>query len=153
MRLSKSAVTSAIVGSLLLVPVLMLCLYILSEQPHRQFDTYTKVLHGGNWVPDIFPHDIVSIREQHDIDTNEVWLRFSLTESSFSPAQHEYREISKKQLTNYRIRKPIILFWRPNWWFEELVEDDKLFVHDDYPETKSFVLISSNNTVYWWHQW
>lgn len=69
------------------------------EQPYRYYESYDQSLHDGMWVPDIFPHDIVDIYEQHVIDTTEVWLRFSLSDEEFDPSKIGYEPIQSTQLS------------------------------------------------------
>jgi len=87
------------------------------EQPHRYFESYSEKIHKGNWVPNIFPKDITKIHEQHDIDTNEVWLSYTPGKQQFNPEQLGMVALSANVIETTNFRAP---FWA-SWWIEEPV--------------------------------
>jgi hypothetical protein len=88
------------------------------EQPHRYFENYTASIHQDNWVPDIFPKDITKIHEQHDIDTNEVWLSYTPGQHPFNPTKLGMVALSESEIEKTKFRAP---FWA-SWWFEGPVQ-------------------------------
>ena len=107
---------TTIIGTMMLTLIMVSCQHI--EQPHRYFDSYSKQLHKGNWVPDIFPKDIKQINEQHDIDTNEVWLSYTPGKSRFDPLQYGIVVIPTQEIETINFRFP----YQASWWFEEPIE-------------------------------
>jgi len=61
---------------LAIVVFLMICDVKYTEEPSRYYFKHSNELYYGDWVPKIFPENISNIYEQHNFDTNEVWLRF-----------------------------------------------------------------------------
>ena len=128
---------SPIVFAIITLP--FTCRYM--EEPHRHFDLYTKELHDGLWVPDIFPHDITDIHEQHNIDTNDIWLRFSLNSQTIDMSN--FSSVQKSEIT---IKNPFYA----NWWFDQLPNHYK-FYKGSYPIGTSVLARSTeSNIVYWW---
>lgn len=84
------------------------------EQPHRYFDSYSEELHDGNWVPNIFPKDISQINEQHDLDTNEVWLSYTPGKIDFDPLKMGMVSLETKEIEKLEFRAP----YQAYWWFE-----------------------------------
>ena len=118
------------------------------EQPYRYYESYDPELHGGMWVPDIFPHDITEIHEQHDIDTNEVWLRFSLGEATFQPIDSGYSAVDTSE-TGLEARKPLWVPWRGRWWYQDLSGSFQLY-RGSHLEGTAYLAIDPDGTVYWW---
>ena len=111
------------------------------EEPHSFFDIYTKDLHSGLWVPDIFPHDITDIHEQHNIDTNAVWLRFCLNSQTMDMSN--FIIVPKSDINN---KKPFFA----NWWFEELPNHYQNFEAPCSNGTPRLAYSTESNIVYWW---
>ena len=147
-----------IIFSLLIIVVLstrFACQYI--EEPYRFYETHTDELYMGNWVPKIFPKDITNVHEQHDIDTNEVWVRFDKGAEPVST--HIMKKLSNAEIYNLKLSKPFLA----SWWFDGLVEqrpaNDAALYADVFrgscgENMESFLAISRTNTnVYWWCQY
>lgn len=129
------------------------------EQPYRYYESYDRSLHDGMWVPNIFPHDIIDIYEQHVIDTTEVWLRFSLSDEEFEPLKIGYEPIQSTQLSEIIYRFPCTPPWRKRWWFQTFGR--KVTLKDRLPEARiykgkylnnsSYIAVdTSTSTIYWW---
>lgn len=75
---------------LVLAALLALAALVLEkwERPSSSFDSRDELaaLIATGWVPDWIPSSAFDIEESHDIDTNEVWMRFR-----FSKVQAFYR--------------------------------------------------------------
>ena len=125
---------------IIIVAVPLSCHYI--EQPSRYYENYTKELHEGLWVPDIFPADIKYIYEQHDIDSYRVWLRFNLGLNKINLSR-----FSPMNKPDVPVRKPFLT----TWWFSELPEG-YIFYKGPYTKYGSSVLAisSDDKPVYWW---
>ena len=65
--------------------VVALCLspacHVPDTRPESHYPTFAAAVADGavarGWVPDMLPADATDIREMHDLDTEEVWIRFT----------------------------------------------------------------------------
>ena len=138
------------------VRILFLSLFLVSmtgcgvvEQPYRHMPEYGRTLHGGHWVPDIFPHDILDIHEQHDIDTNETWLRFSFSTETFDAKRHGYAPLAGARLDQLLVRKPSSKPWIKVWWkLEGLAGSDVYF--GEHLDHRAYLVVTRDGTGYWW---
>ena len=134
---------------LLIGTVIVLAGCGLFEQPYRELSRYDQSLYAGRWVPDIFPHDIVKIREQHDVDTNKTWLRFRLTNIAYDPKQHNYIEVSRPERSTIKLTSPARPIWRTEWWPKDIDQSNDIYTRSGNAET-SYMMITPNREVYWW---
>lgn len=138
----KVAVT--IIAFLLLVFTLLYSCRRM-ETPHRYFARHDNSLYDGLWVPSIFPTDIRQVHEQHNIDTNEVWVKFTLGSRAFSPIAHGYKET---HMNPAAVRAPFFaLWWAPS-------PDSKVFTGSCYVNDKRLLQMQSitlidGQHVYW----
>ena len=62
--------------------MLVIVLSACSERFTEYYLTYDEALKKGaiqrGWIPEVIPKTATEIYEQHDLDTNQVWIRFSL---------------------------------------------------------------------------
>jgi hypothetical protein len=132
------------------------CLYKHSlERPSRHLDVYNETLHGGEWIPRIFPQDIRDIHEQHDLDTNEVWLSFTLGATAFSPEAVGYTLVPESERDQLKLRRPYAV----TWWFGELGDAGigPIYSGPCYPEgsneshQRGYIHFQAR-TIYWWCQ-
>jgi len=144
----------------LLIGILILLVIPLScekfEQPDRYFDYYSADIHQGNWVPNIFPKDIKNIHEQHDIDTNEVWLSYTPGKQPFNPVKLGMVALSSNEIEKTKFRTP---FWA-SWWFEGPVQQQpandgalNAVIYRGINKrglTSYFTCDSEKNKCYWW---
>jgi hypothetical protein len=72
----------------------------------------------AGWVPEFVPVSARSIREVHDIDTNEVCLRFELPVEMHDAFVASMRPLSPEEVEAL----PKTCRLRPSWWFEGLIE-------------------------------
>lgn len=144
------------IGALCLVIVLPGIVQYL-EEPYSYFPIYKEELHSGGWVPDLFPSDITEIHEQHDIDTNEVWLRFKV---GHAPIDLEgYKPFDTNDGKKQSFSSPFLA----TWWPDDLVND--LQAEKRKPEfvvykgvcgqagTAYFALQGIDATAFWWCQY
>ncbi len=129
------------------------------EQPYRFFNVHSEELYRGNWVPKIFPDDISEIHEQHDIDTNEVWLSFNRGKKSINPFVLEMKSLSSNQIEKLEMSKPFMA----SWWFEGPIQkqpanDNALnavfFKGVCGKEMTSYLALdNTSKKSYWWCQY
>ncbi len=59
------------------------------DSQESRYEGYQQALEEGaierGWVPSFLPESATDIRERHDIDTNETWIRFHLEPPQFEP--------------------------------------------------------------------
>ncbi len=140
-------VVAKVVGTLIAVALIILVGTLVSceyfEHPRNYYPNYTVDLHKGLWVPNIFPSDIENIYEQHDIDTNRVWLKFTLGEQAIDLSS--YKNIEKSGI-NYS--KPFLT----TWWFSYLPNHYKYYRGQSTGSNEASTLAISNKSkeVYWW---
>jgi hypothetical protein len=87
------------------------------ENPQRKYVALTDEVFLGGWVPRLLPPSAIDIRTQHNIDTTEVWVRFKVGTTSFSPAEFGFRRV-EPSVWPTQVRQPR----HANWWFKSLSE-------------------------------
>ena len=128
------------------------CEYI--EHPSRYLEYHNESLYGGGWVPKIFPNDIREIHEQHDIDTNGVWLRFRKGTTEFIPSLHGFVELQPDEVQKLKFRKPFLA----SWWFKNIDKSESNNVVKIYKSVYSqeygavTYIKEDGPLVYWWCQ-
>lgn len=103
------------------------------------------------WIPAFLPPSAKEISEKHNLDTNEVWLRFSMEPGERSSIEKSCR----------RIQPPEAVFPRKgggDWWPEVLTEEQR----SARLQTGKYMLYRCENggsmaveeggrTVFYWH--
>lgn len=83
-----------------------------SDSIESYYPTKDAALDAGaidrGWIPAALPDIAVDLREQHDVDTNEVWLRFRI-ETEVSSFIAELEPLSSL-CRGHRLRSA------PRWW-------------------------------------
>jgi len=133
------------------VGTLLIHWLLKSEQPSRYLPNYQTSLHEGRWVPDQFPHDIIEIYEQHDLDTRDVWLAFQHGQQGM--AIQGYRKVGREDV---RVTRP----YDANWWFKTLPENYSFYrgecdvsANNQAVSGESTLAMSGDSpVVYWWCQ-
>ena len=85
------------------------------ENPQREYATLTDDVFLGGWVPRLLPPAATAIRTQHNVDTNEVWVRFKVGTPDFEPAKLGFRQVSAASWLS-QVRQPR----HASWWFKSL---------------------------------
>lgn len=131
--------------ALVLVILLAACsifMLVYIEQPDIYFQEYSKDLHNGLWVPDIFPHDISAIHEQHDLDTNQVWLKFTIGHKPVDLTNFTLVQGNEVKLSSPRFA---------NWWPNSLSSGYSFYQGTCTGGNVSALAISTSSKVaYWW---
>jgi hypothetical protein len=87
------------------------------ENPQREYATVSEEVFRGGWVPKLLPPTATTIRVQHNLDTNEVWIRFKTGTPDFDPAKLGFRRIASESWP-VEVRLPRYA----SWWFGSLHE-------------------------------
>jgi len=92
-----------------------------SERFTGYYPKYEDAVKDGavkrGWIPEILPATATEIYEQHDLDTNNVWIRFALPSSD-----RDRLATGLKRLTDNEIRKIITQPPLATWWFKGLIQ-------------------------------
>ena len=70
------------------------------------------------WIPRWFPTNATNIHEQHDIDTNHVWIKFEILDSNDTTLLQSFKLLKPEKIASIAIKAPFL----SNWWFEDLIE-------------------------------
>lgn len=104
--------------------IFILCILVIgfifyleyTEQPSSHWDNTNKLQY--NWIPTWFPSNATNIYEQHDIDTNEIWIKFEILDDNTTHLMENFNELSHEEVVALHIKTPFMC----NWWFKELIE-------------------------------
>lgn len=95
------------------------------------------VVGKGKWVPPILPPSASDIHERHDIDTNEVWIKFRFDLCDLAVLLKQLEELSTKDISSLKLwglRTP--RWWhkrRPDWWPALLSQKSITNATDNFP--------------------
>ena len=70
------------------------------------------------WIPVIVPATATEIHEQHDLDTNNVWIRFSMQNLDRDRILSGLTRLSHEEILRIKSSKP----YNVDWWFEGLIQ-------------------------------
>jgi hypothetical protein len=87
------------------------------ENPQREYPTLTEEVFLGGWVPRLLPPTATAIRTQHNIDTNEVWVRFKTGAADFDPTKLGFSDTAQETWPT-SVRQPRYA----SWWFSSLTQ-------------------------------
>src|SRR5262245_57359720 len=68
------------------------------------------------WIPDLMPQDATDILEIHDLDTEEVWIRFTFTDETRSGLVKSCNEVDALHVAWPRATR------RLSWWPEDMLQ-------------------------------
>ena len=85
------------------------------ENPQREYAVLTEDVFRGAWVPRLLPTTATTIRTQHNIDTNEVWVRFKTGTTDFDPTNLGFHRTAPESWPA-QVRQPRYA----SWWFSSL---------------------------------
>ncbi|MFA5353405.1 MAG: hypothetical protein WC291_04185 [Thermodesulfovibrionales bacterium] len=93
-----------------------------SERFAEYYPTYDAAAKKGaiqrGWIPASVPKTATEICEQHDLDTNEVWLRFSLPPVEKDRIADGLNKLTHDEILKMKLRFPSSV----DWWFEDLIQ-------------------------------
>ena len=92
------------------------------EHPSSTYATYADAVAAGSvargWIPVWVPVEAVNIREIHDLDTNEVCIRFELPNAARVALLEPMHKLPAEGIEVL----PASCSLRPGWWFEGLIQ-------------------------------
>jgi hypothetical protein len=102
--------------------LIVICLLACSERQTNHYPKYEDAVKDGainrGWLPEIVPATAIEIYEQHDLDTNDVWIRFTLSSSERESIIRNLNILSHKEIIEIKLRNPSSV----NWWFEGVIQ-------------------------------
>jgi hypothetical protein len=102
--------------------MLVIALSACSERFTEYYPTYEAAAKKGaiqrGWIPETVPKTATEIYEQHDLDNNEVWLRFSLPAVEKDKIGTGFKKLKHDEILKIKLRYPS----KVNWWFEGLIQ-------------------------------
>ena len=134
-----------------------------SEIKTNHYQTYTDALNDRavqrGWYPKLIPASAIDIKEQHDLDTNQVWIRFRISTEDKKVMLDKMRKLTNDEIRSLEIITPKV----DGWWFGQLAgqepktEGEK--ITDVYVGTcengsiyeRSYLVIDRENSyLYYW---
>ncbi len=102
-------------GTVVAIAAAALCGCDRLENPQSEYAALTDEVFRGGWVPKLLPPGATAIRTQHNIDTNEVWVRFKVGTAAFKPADLGFQQAAPDTWPSH-VRRPRYA----SWWFTSL---------------------------------
>jgi hypothetical protein len=106
----------------LLFWMIVLQLFACSDRATKYYPKYEDAAKDGavkrGWIPEIVPKTAIEIHEQHDLDTNDVWIRFTFPSSRSDQLTSGLKRLSNDEVKKIRVRRPSNV----EWWFEGLIQ-------------------------------
>lgn len=97
---------------------LVLIVSACSERIEVKYGSFGEAVEAGaverGWIPDFLPSSSTQIRDVHDLDTNEGWLRFEYASEDREALVGRLIPASTSELTAAPLRDP-----RVDWWDHE----------------------------------
>jgi len=111
-------------------------------------DAFTR-----GWVPRFLPQSATNIQERHNLDTNEMWGRFTASRADLDSIRARCAPIPSSALVRPRSPNQFRGFPKLSWWpaiLETKSENlSNIFRHVDAPEFYLFFLSDTDSVIYW----
>jgi len=109
-------------SNLLVLCALSLVLSACSDRFTVYYPQYSDAVKDGaivrGWIPTALPSTATEIHEQHDIDTNNVWIQFSLSNTDKEQIISGLKKLTEGDISQLELCYPK----GTNWWFEDLIQ-------------------------------
>ncbi|MCI4625369.1 MAG: hypothetical protein L3V56_05340 [Candidatus Magnetoovum sp. WYHC-5] len=127
------------------------------------YQTYSEAIEKGavkrGWIPAFFPPDATKIFERHNIDSNEITIKFNYSPSSLSSIYNACKKIKKSQVRYPRrsakwwpnTLKPYSGFLQSSY---EFFSCNVEFEYEGllYQKQMAFLALDNNNLTAWFWQ-
>lgn len=150
-----------IVGSFVLGCLSISCRAAEIETNH--YATYSDAIEDGaverGWLPEIIPTSAYDIQEQHNLDTNQVWVKFKIPVEDQSSLLGIVNRVSTDEVDAVNVVEPK----QDGWWFDETAirqtDEDEKSLDNVYVTKcegqnifdKAYLFASSDDT--YWYYW
>jgi len=109
-------------SKLIFLCIMAIAFTACSERFTEYYPKYEDAAKDGavkrGWIPEIVPKTAIEIHEQHDLDTNDVWIRFTFPSSRRDQLTSGLKRLSNDEVEKVRVRRPSNV----DWWFEGLIQ-------------------------------
>ncbi|KJR40727.1 hypothetical protein MCHI_003371 [Candidatus Magnetoovum chiemensis] len=116
------------IAAFLLAVIFVSCDIYDPDVEESFYQTYGEAIDKGavnrGWVPDFIPSDAIKIFERHNIDSNEITIKFNYFPSNLSPIYRSCNKIERSQ-AQYPRRSP-------RWWSDNLKPSAAFFNGSSY---------------------
>ena len=89
-----------------------------SERIESFYETFDDAEKSGavekGWIPSVLPKSSVTIKEIHDLDSNNVWLCFEIKNIEDNDFLRSIEKVSSEDIKNYLPRDPKVQWWPHN---------------------------------------
>lgn len=110
------------ISRLLLLCVITFQLIACSERATKYYPKYEDAASDSavkrGWIPEIVPKTATEIHEQHDLDTNDVWLRFNVPSLGKGKLSAGLKGLTDEEISKIKLKNPS----KADWWFEGLIQ-------------------------------
>ena len=93
-----------------------------SERETKYYQKYENATNDDavkrGWIPEIVPKTATEIHEQHDLDTNEVWIRFNVSREEKNRVTAGLKKLTDDEISKIKLKYPS----KTSWWFEGLIQ-------------------------------
>lgn len=94
-----------------------------SDKIESFYETFDHAKESGaierGWIPNVLPQSSMNIKEIHDLDTNQVWIRFETQNNESVEFFKKVKRISIKDIKGNMPRDPKV-----KWWSKTLLDKD-----------------------------
>ncbi len=109
----------------LILTVISLLLCSCGETPYTYYPSLSDAEKGGaikrGWIPTILPPSTVQIHEQHNIDSNNTWIRFNAPTSELKILLGQLRKLTPTEINN------LFPFRHPGKWWKPTEESKNMY--------------------------
>ncbi len=131
----------------LIVIIISLLLCCCDETPYIYYPSLSDAQKRGaikrGWIPSILPPSSTEIHEQHDIDTNETWIKFNAPLSELRILLGQLRKLTPKEIED------LFPFRHHGNWWKPTAETKDMFTIADYNYTTRYATgVTKSKTGY-----
>jgi hypothetical protein len=126
----------------------------METQENKYADAQAAITAGAiqqGWIPTFLPLSATNIRERHNVDTNEVWLQFSMNSNELDIIEKSCQRIASAEIKLPRKSGGA-------WWPDVLKEQerDALLQSNEYmffycENTGSMALRADGRKAFYWY--
>ena len=113
------------------------------ENPSSHWDHPEEIppsYFNRGWLPQWLPENATNIYQQHNIDTNQIWVKFEVKRDMTLPK--DFTKLNDKHISKLKIPEPYSAFW----WFEGLIQQQP--ANDNALSANIFQKEENNLTTY-----
>ena len=109
----KNVLLSIVSITLILIGIVFYLEY--TEQPSTHWNNTSEMnmpdIFQYGWIPTWFPINATNIYEQHDIDTNKIWIKFELSDNNDTKFIQSFNLLKHQEIKHIDRTKPFLAHW------------------------------------------